>query len=90
MAKLSKAWKGQAWLGQTIGSCDNGGRNLVALSYILYTRPFLVMSCSDSDTDVTNNIIVGSIASSFDCIPSLWTNPCSKPYKVRQREICHT
>ena len=30
-----------------------------------YTRPFLVVSCSDNDTDVTNNIVVGSIASSM-------------------------
>ena len=37
----------------------------VKLSYILYTRPFLVVSCSGSDTQKTSqrNIIVRSIGS---------------------------
>ena len=66
-----------------------------------YTRPFLVVSCSGSDTWKTSwiNFIAGSVASRlrafivcwyFDFIPSLWPNLCSKPHKVRRREICHT
>ena len=65
MAKLERV---SAWLGQTIESCNIGGQTLVAFLYIvafLYTRPFLVVSCSVSGTRKTSqiNIITRSVGS---------------------------
>ena len=68
---------------------------LVAYLYILYIsyiHPFLLVSCSGSDTQKMSqiNIIVGSVVSrlcafivcqDFDFIPSLQPNLCLKPHR---------